>query len=85
MLRFRLMLIIIIAVALPLTAIVVLVWYVFMPESVREYCRKHPEYDLRGNMRKASNLEIRLKGIFIFIFCCLMETGLIIFLTDFKI
>lgn len=71
-----------VAVALFLISIAGSFWYVFKPESVREYCKKHPEFDVRGNMKKASNIEIRVMGILLFLFSCLIETGLIVFITD---
>ena len=38
-------------------------WYAVNPESVREFCRNHPQWDRQGRTQNASDSSIRITGI----------------------
>ncbi|MBQ9866118.1 MAG: hypothetical protein IJM34_03785 [Lachnospiraceae bacterium] len=53
-------------------------WYAVNPESVREFCRNHPEWDKDGRTQNSSDAKIRIAGI---IFAILAIIGLFFLLT----
>ena len=53
-------------------------WYAVNPESVREFCRNHPEWDRQGKTQNASDATIRITGI---VFAILAIIGLFFLLT----
>lgn len=53
-------------------------WYAVNPESVREFCRNHPEWDKDGRTQNSSDAKIRTAGI---VFAVLAVAGLIFLLS----
>lgn len=43
------------------------IWFVAAPGMVREFCIKHPLFDAHGQLKKASDVKIRVTGIFMII------------------
>ncbi len=82
MTTLRIVMAFILAVIMIITALIGFFWYVLKPDSVRAFCRKHPGFDLRGNMQNASNLKIRIMGMFLFVFSGFLAWGFILFLMD---
>lgn len=52
--------------------------FIFMSKSEREFYRKHPWFDLRLDIKNASDLQMRIMGVCLFIFGGLFEFGLIL-------
>jgi len=74
---YRRTLLIVLAMIVFIAWIIGSFWYIFMPKSVREFCRKHPGFDLRSDIKNVSDLQIRLTGVCLFILGCFFEIGLI--------
>ena len=43
------------------------IFFVAVPGSVREFCNQHPMFDAHGQLRKASDVRIRITGILMII------------------
>ncbi|MCR5800445.1 MAG: hypothetical protein K6G69_10255 [Lachnospiraceae bacterium] len=57
-------------------AVIGALWYIINPKSVRMLSKKNPCLDKRGNMREATDLQIRMTGVLLLIIIIMFMIGL---------
>jgi len=65
-----------IIVIILVVAIIGALWYIINPKSVRTLSKKNPGLDRRGNMREATDFQIRMTGVLLLIIIILFIIGL---------